>query len=436
MLDIEADNLVLFLGAGVSLSSPSHVPSAKALSKEVETQYELRTGQSLPPDVAGDLEKVADWFRAQGHFESQFLDQLIDWRHFRCDPNDGHRAVADFLGASVVEMAVTTNVDWLVEQAAADLHEGDFLSAIEAQEATKKRVHKPYVKLHGCMLRERRRTIWTRAQLDAVQEKQRIEALRDWLKVVLQNKVIVVIGFWTDWAYLTEALIQAVVTAEPQRVVLVTPDHPDFLKAKAPELWAWATSEKVKFQHVQVSGDEFLRDLRENFSQLLLKKLWNDAEETCRDLYGIDPKARPSVEGMHAEDLYALRQDLCGGDRRTVPREKRPRKNMLAVGATHLWLAAKSATLEGPDFVLGGKRVRVLDGSGRALSTLKRRGADELAATSDVVICAGALEDGGAPVDVVRGDRESTVARPAASGEWMTHSYAIRVFEGVGDEST
>ena len=78
----EADNLVLLTGAGLSLSPPSTVPSAYGLALQVAAKHETNTGTPLPPGVAGDVEKTADWFLARGQLRPVFIRELVDWGPF------------------------------------------------------------------------------------------------------------------------------------------------------------------------------------------------------------------------------------------------------------------------------------------------------------------------------------------------------------------
>lgn len=430
LADMSADSLALLLGAGLSMAPPSTVPSAWDLAQQVAQEYQKRVGQDLPNDVSGDLEKLADWFYDKAQLELQFVDQLVHWPPFRGEPNPAHVAVADFLITGAAQAGVTTNVDWLVERAAERLGELDFRTAIDVQEATKACRHRPYVKLHGCVVRDRRRTIWTRRQLAHESEQTRIELLREWLTLALQNKTLVVVGFWSDWGYLNEALESAVVTAEPQRVVVVDLAPADVLEKKAPALWKWANGPKVKFAHVQVSGVEFLRRLRARFIQQFLGQLWNDSGTTYQDVFKTAPTAKPDLSTLSDDELHLLRRDACGARRDEALRTKRPEPHQRMVGAAHLWLASNGAVLNGPFFVCAGKRARVIDGAGQTLSQVRRTHLQSVAEISDVVICAGAIDDGGVPEDIVRGGAAPTITRQGVGGHWVTLNGA-RVVLGV-----
>src|SRR2546430_2786721 len=49
----------------------------------------------------------------------------------------------------------------------------------------------------------------------------RIAGIQAWLDVRLQHKDLVVVGFWSDWAYLNDALVACVGTGTPARIIVV-----------------------------------------------------------------------------------------------------------------------------------------------------------------------------------------------------------------------
>ncbi len=427
LAEAEADRLVIVAGAGLSMAPPSGVPSAGALAKAVRAKYQNNTGADLPPEVVDDIEKIACWFLGKAQLRPVFMRSLIDWGPFRRNPNSGHLAVADFLAAGIFEFAVTTNVDWLVEKAAELVGERDFEAAIDGKQAGIKHLHRTLLKLHGCIVVDRENTVWCRDQLKEPVLSQRVESAAKWLQVALQGKTIIVVGFWSDWDYLNSVLEQAVVTIEPQKVYLIDPAEQEFLKGKAPELWEWASGAKVKFEHVRASGAEFLNALRERYSRQFLARLLNDANGTYVAKFKKAAPGAPPTHALASADLYALRQDASGVTRSDAVRAKRPDAAMRLAGATHLWLAGKGAQLSGASYVLGKARIRVLQGAGQVLSEIKRAHEKDAGPVldADLVVCAGADDDGGAPLDVVRGDRPGSLVRPAPAGEWVTLDGAI-----------
>jgi hypothetical protein len=132
---IENDRLVLFCGAGLSMSAPSHVPSAAELAKICRETYAKDYGAAIPEVDAQDLEKMAEYFSAKALLVPTFINKLLPRGPFLRAPNAGHYAIADFLATGIIDFAVSTNVDALTEVAAEDLGEGQAFVALDAAEA-------------------------------------------------------------------------------------------------------------------------------------------------------------------------------------------------------------------------------------------------------------------------------------------------------------
>ena len=216
--------------------------------------------------------------------------------------------------ASLVDWVATTNLDALVEAGAEALGEVNCLAATTAGEAQVPQSLRPYIKLHGCCRREPANTLWCMEQLERPPWPHTVADFRDWLRVQMTERDLVVVGFWSDWAYLNQALTSCLTQANPQTLVLVDPAEPEVLAAKAPELWAWVQSLDVNFVHEQMSGDQFLSELtvmvgRNFVRQVLELGFAGDGVSTELDLESL---------GLHALDratLYDLRRDLTGRSR-------------------------------------------------------------------------------------------------------------------------
>ncbi len=83
---------------------------------------------------------------------------------------------------------------------------------------------------------------------------------------------------------------------------------------------------------------------------------------------------------------------------------------------------ANGGVLEGSIYVINGKRIRLVHGAGELLSSVKSRfsGEPPPPVGLDFVICVGAIDDGGAPVNVVRDQGQANIIRGGISGEWLT----------------
>lgn len=431
LLSIENDQLVALVGAGLSMSSPSEIPSAVDLAQICGEKFHEYTGTDLPDHLNSNIEEMANHFIDRNEFQSVFIDQLVPWDRFSSKPNSGHEAIADFLECKVLEFTVTTNVDTLIELAARNIGERDFRATVDGQDVNRASWrHAPLLKLHACNQRDRYNTIWSRRQFEGDAAVSRLGAFKKWLGGHLIERDIVIIGYWTDWDYLNDLLIESVSDHEPRRVITVNPSTQDELRGKASGLWEWATGKGVDFQHLQMSGDEFLDDLRRRFSQRYIARLLENSHQTYKALTGKQfAGALDHSQDASTHDLYARRRDSCGVSENGVVRSKRPENDQMLLGAIHLILVEEGAAMEGSHFVHNKTRYRVIRGSGQVLSKLKEQFSREPLnpLPADITVCAGAWDDGGAPDNIVRKRRAHDIVRPTTSGEWITDRDFLRV---------
>ena len=426
---IASDNLVVFCGAGLSMAKPSELPSARAVANNVAAKYCSVTAAVLPANADSDLEVLASFALSRGELRKLMLQKLVEWYKFTRKPNAGHFAVADFLGARIVEFAISTNFDTLIEVAAEDLGEPLFEAALDGKEASRASPHHPLLKIHGCCRRNKEETLWCREQLLTPPLKDRIESSKIWLNAQLRGRDVLFIGFWTDWDYLNSVIEDCIRSSEPALVVLVDPLDSSALQCKAPELWNWANSGRFQFHHERISGADFLDELRKEFSILFLEQLLAEARPTFCALTGSSSSPPFSFDRTKTSaDFYSLRRDYTGISSTNIVREKIPSALCAQVGAMHLRLISKGAVLEIPRFVLSGKRIRLVQGAGQVLSLVKNRFAEESAPpiADEVVICAGAADDGGVPAHLVRGAASPSIVRSSGlSAKWLTSEMAV-----------
>jgi hypothetical protein len=424
---IENDSLVVICGAGLSMSKPSNLPKASELAEKCKERYWQKYHQKIPAAHATDLGAIAEFFLNLGTFQSVFIQNVVPWEDFNSTSNAGHYALADFATAGVVDFVVSANYDTLIEDAAELLGERAFESSLNGDEANISRPHRTLLKIHGCWKRQKRETIWCVSQLESSPIKENVHASKAWLAGHLRERDLILIGFWSDWAYLNEILTDCVSDISPRMILLVAPDEPAVLMAKAPELWKWANSDLSKFFHVKMSGHHFLDALRRHFSLRFLEKVLADASGIYQLLTGQPgPETYSWMNGLSVDDLYSLRRDICGATSIGIPRAKRPDDHMHYAGAAHLWLNAQGAAMDGPGYILSGKRVRVVQGTGPLSFALRRYDAEPPAPTPyDITICAGAMDDGGVPSNFVRAAGEPGIVRPGRSGAWVTLDQAM-----------
>lgn len=430
---IQLNRLVIVCGAGLSMSPPSSLPSASGLATKCSESYDNHAPlEPLPPSIRNDLGQLTEFFFRKGQ-QNFFVRKLVDWAPFRGTPNRGHLAVADFLTSGVAQIGITTNFDDLIEQSAAQLGEGDFEPALDGVRANIPRVHSPLLKIHGCV-HDKDHTLWCQSQLwrenkhgpNAVL-RNRVVSSRDWLIGHLAERDLVIVGFWSDWPYLNRTLLACVRSLTPSFVVLVDNASSDDLKKKAPQLWSWAATKSLTFKHVQQGAKEFLEELRRLYSANFLERLLIAAGPGFRAITGQIALPSTSFAALGCDDLYTLRRDACGVPAKHIPRAREPHAAMDALGRAHLLLRHNGATQEGPVYILGdGRRVRVVNGATKLVGQVKAEFsvAPPGPIPDDVVICAGADDDGDVPSSVVRGDPPPDIVRSGVSGQWITFTTA------------
>ncbi|MCO6512810.1 MAG: hypothetical protein J5I65_18650 [Aridibacter famidurans] len=427
---IAADRLVVLCGAGLSMAPPSSIPGANAIKAECATKYRREIGVDLDPAVAADLEAMSRWFLQQDRFSDLFITKLVPWKKFNTAPNEGHEAIADFLACGAIHVGVTTNFDRLVEESAARLGEPDFLPLVYENDLPRSSEHHPYLKIHGCSVLHKTRleTVWCREQLSIPSISDRMARFQTWLSTNLFGRDLLIVGFWTDWAYLSEILATTVAATGPNSVVLVDVQPTTDVAAKAPALWAWAHKPGITFRHEQESGAEFLAELRTRFTRVLLKSLLDDAAATHESLFGSPPSAHARVlDTKSMSYLYSLRRDFTGVLRNRPVRVRMLDPSFRIHAAMHSRLMERGASYNAHVYSIGGERIRLINGAGQLLSELKSECRQEppLPVPVDRVVCIGAVEDP-SPASVIRPTSVPGVIHGGVSGIWTTHTPLVR----------
>src|SRR6266480_1007537 len=283
---VRAGTLVLFCGAGLSMGPPTNAPSAATLAENCYDRY-LSIGGQLPIALRPDLEGQARDFFNKSHLLDVFIDKVVDWPQIRAfSSNEGHTGVADATVARAVMLSVSTNYDLCVENAAAVLGDRDFQSSIDTDELNLPEGRR-HLKLHGCMVRDRHATLWCREQLATQPLQGRLGRARNWLGVNLRNKDVIFAGFWSDWRYLNEAFQACVAdVTKANNVFLVDPSELPDLKAKAPDLAAWATNKANSFAHLRMTANEFFLEFREILGEMFLRELLQQSQVGYRQRFG------------------------------------------------------------------------------------------------------------------------------------------------------
>ena len=432
---IQQGRLVVFCGAGLSMAKPSRVPSAATLADECAQKYNMRALPALPAGATANLETLTEHLFGNG-YQALFVRDLVVWRPFTRHPNTGHEAVADFLTAGAVNFGVTTNFDELVELSAMQLGADRFHAVFDSDGANVNHGHRTFLKLHGSV-RDVDHTLWCRSQLDGPPPvspantllRTRLASAQRWVRASLPEKDLIFVGFWSDWSYLIQVLADSLAAAHAPLVVLVDPETDAFLSHKAPQLWSWA-NEAAEFRHVRETGEHFLEQLRIGFSQNLLSRVLLSAAAGFQSQKPGVAVPAVSFDGLSMDDLYAWRRDTHGVSSLRIPQFFEPDAAMDAVGRAHLLLRHAHANLDGSRYVTNaGKRMRVINGKTKLISQLKSEFSEEPSPAGrpedDIVLCAGAADDGGVPGHLVRGATPPTIIRGGTTGEWVTLETAI-----------
>jgi hypothetical protein len=409
---IEANRLMLLCGAGLSLPSPSNLLPAWRVA---EICYEKRRDIEVLPDaLRHDLDALAGHFHEADHFKDQFLG-LVPWAELLGEPNAGHAAVSDLLVARAAHSTLSANFDPLIE-IWAKTRKVDLRGALDGAQATEySAATSPLLKFHGCLDRDRDATLWTQRQLDEAAVQQRIQSIKSWLAINLPGKDLLIIGFWTDWGYFNAVLADAVAVGGIGRVLVIDPASTDALQQKAPGLWGHLSA-GTHFTHVVGSGDAALQELRTAFSKVWARRFFRLAQPMAP---GVPP---PDPSGWLGEELYDLRRDAEGVPYNRAAKQKIPAAEAAQAALAHVLLTQANATREGAWFRLNDKTIRVVQGGGQSLSTVRERYDEPTAlASPDIVICAGAV-DLSLPATVVPAGAGASMVRPAKGGsaKWLT----------------
>jgi hypothetical protein len=417
---IEAQNLIVLCGAGLSVSAPSCLKGAVAVAQHCYDQY--APIEVLNPVLRDDLDTLAGHFHGLGTFRNLFINRLVPWGDLAGEPNAGHAAIGDFLLSGAAEAALSANFDVLIEQWC-NQHKVAVRGALNGQEAVEFSAEfSPLLKFHGCMNRDREHTLWTQPQLLDPDTQARIASCRAWMDLHLPNRHILVVGFWTDWGYLNAVLDAAIQVGTAASVTVIDPLPTAQLQARAPNLWNVLT-QVADFTHVPHSANDALDELRVEFSKVWTRKFY----ALGAPLYAADkgnpcPPALLAAPALPSDELYAIRRDAEGVPANHAARKHSPTPDASVTALAHLLLLDAGAIRTGSTYEILGRSVRVVHGAGQGLAMVQERfKAPPSTTVPDVVICAGAINQG-VPAHVVRSGHGASVLRPAAGfgSHWTT----------------
>ncbi|SIS81193.1 SIR2-like domain-containing protein [Thalassospira xiamenensis M-5 = DSM 17429] len=410
------------------MAPPSSLPSANRVSEACYETVRISIDSEIPENLKFDLEALAEHFKQSGQLEKVFIEAVVPWAMFETQWNPGHAAIADFLITKAMASGISANYDCLVERYAQSCHY-DFKVALDGDEANlANRTQSPFLKFHGCSYRDRPATVWTPSQLGDHIIQSRINKSTNWMNGHLREKDLLFVGFWSDWAYLNTILENALEGVSPNSITVIDPSDIGELQRKAPKLWELSQSPGVGFSHVQESGADALDELRRAYSKSYLQQVLDAGREAYVDQFG-DEALDLSLLELNSEEYYHLRRDaegvgVSGPAKCFVP------ERCEQLGYFHLILRAAGAEQTAFGYDYNGNAIRVVNGSGMMMATLKKRYREPPAANpSDMVIAVGAQETS-LPNNVVRAGREQDFIRPEEpAGKWFTVERAREVLE-------
>lgn len=414
------------------MAEPSLLPSATEVAHRCYDAARV-INPEIPEDLANNLEALADYFFDRGALVTVFIRRLVPWGDLVRRPNRGHEAIADFLLTEAIDHAVTTNFDWLIEVTVWQNLGGNFTASLNGDEAVVYAAnYSPLIKLHGCGNRDPDNTLWTKRQLTCHEVASRTETLRNWLSVNLREKDLVVVGFWSDWPHLTNVLEGSLAGGQPSSVTVVDPGASEALEAKAPELWRALHGGGIRFEHIRMSGDAFLDELREAFSSMYVRQLLEMGAGSYEAKFGETcPPEWLRADDIPREYLYDFRRDAEGQPIGRPARRICPQPDCERFAFYILALRRGGAQREGAFYRFQGKLVRVINGAGRSLNFMKADYSCELptALQAEIVACVGA-EYYGEPANIVRDGSRSSIVRPSVGGTWLD-DHATRALLGL-----
>ena len=417
---IEAGNLVVLCGAGLSIPAPSNLMSAVCVTRACYDKW--FPTEALPANMREDIDALAGHFHEAGTFKSVFIRTLVPWNDLVGEPNKGHAAVADFLVCRAAHAALSANFDPLIEQWC-ERRKIAMQGALTGAEAVEFSDHtSPLLKFHGCLHRGRADTLWTQGQLGEADVQARVASCSQWMNLHLLGKDLLIVGFWTDWGYLNGVLANAFTVQNAASVTVVDISSEAELQAKAPDLWQKLTNAGGPFTLVQASGDEALEELRTEFSKVWAKKFFQLAAPFVEASGTVYNPATVAPTNWTCDDLYDLRRDSEGVPYDHAAKRKDPPRESAAAAYVHVLLTEGGATREGAMYVHGGQKVRVVQGGGQAIESVRQKYNDPPALVSpDIVVCAGAHAIG-TPGAVIASGKGASIVRPARGGgaDWLT----------------
>lgn len=175
----------------------------------------------------------------------------------------------------------------------------------------------------------------------------------------------------------------------------------------------------ANFNHIRGSGSEALNELQTAFSTVWLRRFYALGQALVQQA-GL-PYAAIEPD-MDCSDSYRCRCDAEGQPYNLAAQKRTPSGDAEQAAFFHHLLMQAGANREGSWYLLGGRRIRVINGGGKGLNSVRERYKEPPATLQpDMVVCAGAL-DVPTPGSVISTGKGFSVVRPApgAGPSWLT----------------
>lgn len=243
-----AGKLVVYVGAGVSMSQPTALPSGAALAVTIHSM--LKTSFPVLDAVDGsDLNAVADAVAAlPGGEEALRLTAARAASFKSATPGYAHRVLAHLVLEGAIDV-LTTNWDNCIERGADD---EQLLAAVTARDLTD--VSPPWLlKLHGCATRPAS-LLLTSSHLDSPPS-----WVREQTEALMGSAVVVFIGIGDIAGYVRRRVEEAIAELESlDNIRIVAPN----LEARWNDSrWSEIAPALEHDKRISVSADVFMEEL-------------------------------------------------------------------------------------------------------------------------------------------------------------------------------
>ncbi|MDQ0822356.1 hypothetical protein QFZ79_000092 [Arthrobacter sp. V4I6] len=142
---LSGGKIVIYAGAGISLSQPTNLPTGPALAKKIHTQLKLAF-PVLDGVLPGDLVAVADAIAALPDGENALRQTSANAANFKsAKPGYAHRVMAHLMLEGAIDV-LTTNWDNCIERGAGE----ERLQTVISRRDLSDVVPPSVLKIHGC----------------------------------------------------------------------------------------------------------------------------------------------------------------------------------------------------------------------------------------------------------------------------------------------